>query len=71
MSLKYCVFFSAMRGFMSRYMFPRRSYVDETMALDHSVSQSSENSHSRTQTVEGGRCVYKQRHVGMRQRWTL
>ena len=31
------------------------------MVLDHSVSQSSENSHSRTQTVEGGRCVYEQR----------
>ena len=37
--------------------------------LDHSVSQSSENSHSRTQTVEGGRCVYEQRHVGMKQSW--
>ena len=37
------------------------------MVLDHSVSQSSENSHSRTQTVEGGKCVYEQRHVGMRQ----
>ena len=40
--------------------------------LDHSVSQSSENSHSRTQIVEGGkRCVYEQRHVGMRQSWIL
>ena len=27
------------------------------MLLDHLVSQSSENSHSRTQTGEGGRCV--------------
>ena len=42
------------------------------MVLDHSVPQSSDNSHSsRTQTVEGGRCVYEQRHVGMRQSWIL
>ena len=37
------------------------------MVLDHSVSLSFENSRSRTQTVKGGRCVYEQRHVGMRQ----
>ena len=36
-----------------------------SMVLDHSVSQSSENSHSRTQTGEGGGCVYEHRHVGM------
>ena len=41
------------------------------MVLDRSVSQSSENSHSRTQRVGGGRCVYKPRHVGMRQSWIL
>ena len=41
------------------------------MVLDHSVSQSSYNSHGRTQTVEGGRCAYEQRHVGMRQSWIL
>ena len=40
------------------------------MVLDYSVSQSSENSHSRTQIVEGGRCVYEQKHVDMRQSWT-
>ena len=45
--------------------------VEESMVLDHSVSQSSENSHSRTQTVEGRRCVYEQRHGGMRQSWIL
>ena len=31
--------------------------------LSHSLSQSSENSHSKTQTVEGGRCVYEKIHV--------
>ena len=41
--------------------------VLESVVLDRSVSQSSENSHSRTQTVKGGRCVYEQRHVDMRQ----
>ena len=41
------------------------------MVLDHSVSQSSENSQSRIQTVEGGRCVYEQKHVGMGQSWIL
>ena len=41
------------------------------MVLHHSVSPSSENSHSRTQTVEEGRCVDVQRHVGMRQSWIL
>ena len=46
--------------------------VEESMVLDHLVSQSSENSHSRTQTaVKGWRCVYEQRHVGMRQSWIL
>ena len=34
------------------------------MVLDHSMSQSSENSHSGIQTVEGGRCVYERRHGG-------
>ena len=47
------------------------SVVDETMVLDQSVSQSSDNSYSRTQTVEGGRCVYEQRHGGMGQSWIL
>ena len=47
------------------------SVVEESMVLDHSVSQSSENSHSRTQAVDGGGCVYEQRHVGMRQSWIL
>ena len=41
------------------------------MVLDHSVSRSSENSHSRTQRVEGGRCAYEQRYVGRRQGWIL
>ena len=41
------------------------------MVFDLSVSQSSEISHSRTQTVEEGRSVYEQRHVGMRQSWIL
>ena len=45
--------------------------MEESTVLDHSVSRSSENSHSRTQTVEGGRCVYEQRHVGMRKSWIL
>ena len=69
MLLLYFTFFSGMRGFISRYMLSPRSCVQESMVLDHSVSQSSENSHSRTQTAEGGRCVYEQRHVGMRQSW--
>ena len=51
--------------------FSRRSCVEVSMVLDHSVSQPSKNSHSRTQTVEGGRCVYEQRHGGMRQSWIL
>ena len=41
------------------------------MVLDPSVSQSSKNSYSRTQTVEGRRCFYEQRHGGMRQSWIL
>ena len=41
------------------------------MVLDHLVSQSFEDSHSRTQTVEGGKCVYEQRHVAMRRSWIL
>ena len=45
--------------------------VEESMVLDHSVPQSSENSHSRIQTVKGGKCVYKQNHVGMGQSWIL
>ena len=70
MYLFFFIFFSGMRGFISRYMFSR-SCVEESMVLDHSMSQSSENSHSRTQTVEGGRCAYEQKHVGMMQRWIL
>ena len=37
------------------------SVVEGSMVLGHSVSQSSENLHSRTQTVEGGRCVHERR----------
>ena len=45
---------------------------EESFVLDHSVSQSSENSFSRTkQIVEGGRCVNEQRHAGMGQSWML
>ena len=35
------------------------------MVLDHSVSQLSESSHSRTQTKEERKCVYQQRNVRM------
>ena len=42
-------------------------FSGESLVLDHSVSQSSKNPYSRTQTVEGGRCVNEQGHVGMRQ----
>ena len=45
--------------------------MEESIMLDHSVSQSSKNAHSRTQTVEGERCVYEQIHVGTRQSWIL
>ena len=46
--------------------------MEESLVLDHSVFQSSEDSHSRTQTtMEEGRCVYEQRHVGTRQSWML
>ena len=40
------------------------SVVEESMVLDHSVSQSSDNRHSKTQTIEGGKCVYEQKTCG-------
>ena len=55
-----CIFFCAMCGHSIAGKRIR-------MVLDHSVSRSSGNAYSRTQTVKGGRRVYERIHVGMTQ----
>ena len=51
------IIFSGMRAFIQWYMLFSE---EESMVLGHSVSYSSDNLHSRTQTVEGKRCVHEQ-----------
>lgn len=56
-----CIFVYGFQGLYRRICFPWRS----AMVLDHWASQLSEKLHSRTQAVNGGRCINEQRHVNM------
>ena len=55
-------FSSGMRGYISRYMFSAENLCGQVTGVGPFGVL---NSHSGTQTVEGGRCVHEQRHAGM------